>query len=51
MKGSIDVPFHTLFADTVSTHGEAWARSYYTKNGMQAWEFAFWMDGYKAGMS
>lgn len=40
--GTPAVPFAQLFADTVATHGEAWAQRYYKRHGMQAWEFAFW---------
>lgn len=41
-SGTPALPFVKLFADTVATHGEAWARKYYARHGMQAWEFAFW---------
>lgn len=43
MHGSPALPFSALFADTVSTHGAAWAHAHYTRRGMPAWEFAFWM--------
>lgn len=40
--GTPALPFAKLFADTVATHGAEWARKYYRKHGMQAWEFEFW---------
>lgn len=40
--GTPALPFAALFADTVATHGADWARRYYKRHGMQAWEFAFW---------
>ena len=43
MSGKGNVRFSELFADTVATHGVAWAVSYYSKHGMQCWEFLFWM--------
>jgi hypothetical protein len=43
MHGTQTIPFNTLFADTVDTHGSAWARQYYLKHGMQAWEFRMWL--------
>lgn len=43
MQGSTSVPFSTLFADTVRTHGAAWAMAYYQRRGMPAWELAFWL--------
>lgn len=43
MKGSLSVPFSTLFADTVACHGVAWAYGYYVeKRGMPGWEFMHW---------
>lgn len=48
MKGSVHVPFNTLFADTVQTHGVEWARQHYTKGGMSEWEFDFWLKGVQA---
>lgn len=49
MRGSIQVPFSELFADTVQTHGAEWARAHYTKRGMQDWEFQHWMRATKQG--
>ncbi len=43
MKGSLSVPFSSLFADTVACHGAAWARRHYMRAGMPAWEFRFWL--------
>lgn len=43
MIGTINCPFGLLFADTVNTHGSLWARDYYMRRGMAAWEFRFWM--------
>ena len=48
MRGTPSIPFNTLFADTCNTHGVAWARAYYLKHGMPAWEFAIWLAGYGA---
>lgn len=43
MRGTIQVPFSSLFADTVQTHGVEWAYKHYVKKGgMQMWEFEFW---------
>lgn len=43
MRGSLQVRFSDLFADTVRTHGPVFAFCYYCKRGMPEWEFAFWM--------
>lgn len=43
MQGSPAVPFSALFADTVEAHGVLWAWDYYTRRGMGAWEFDFWL--------
>lgn len=45
MRGSIQLPFSELFADTLRTHGAAWARAYYTKRGMSDFEFGVWFRG------
>lgn len=42
MKGTNPIRFSDLFRDTVETHGIEWARTYYTRRGMAAWEFDFW---------
>jgi hypothetical protein len=47
MQGSGSVRFSELFADTVNTHGIEWAKTYYTKRGMQEWEFNFWLNSRK----
>ena len=47
MHGSIAIPFSELFADTVNAHGAEWARKHYTKGGMSAWEFSFWLNAYE----
>ena len=47
MRGSISIPFSSLFADTCDMHGVAWAQAYYLKRGMPAWEFAVWLSGYR----
>ena len=44
MRGSVQVPFSTLFADTVQAHGAEWAAKHYCrKGGMSQWEFSFWL--------
>ncbi len=44
MKGTPRIPFSTLFADTVKTHGVDFAIQHYVrKHRMPAWEFYFWM--------
>ena len=48
MRGTIQTPFNTPFADTCDMHGVAWAECYYTKRGMPAWEFAIWLAGYRS---
>lgn len=42
-RGTVDVPFSELFADTVRTHGVKWAAQYYQRHGMPTWEFLFWI--------
>lgn len=43
MKGSLSVPFSSLFSDTLRTHGVVWAWNYYVrKHKMPQWEFNFW---------
>lgn len=43
MKGSQQIRFSALMADTVNTHGLMWAYEYYCKkHGMAFWEFCFW---------
>ncbi|QOR55741.1 MAG: hypothetical protein YHS30scaffold667_37 [Phage 65_10] len=44
MHGTPTVPFSALFADTEQAFGVAFARAYYTKRGMPAWEFGFWLS-------
>lgn len=44
MHGSPSLPFSQLFADTLCTHGAVFAQRYYTKRGMPAWEFSFWLS-------
>jgi hypothetical protein len=44
MRGSGQVRFSELFADTVKAHGVIWAHGYYCrKQGMAEWEFNFWL--------
>lgn len=43
MTGSPTVRFSDLFADTVATHGVAWAHRHYIRRGMPAWEFGVWL--------
>lgn len=50
MKGSIAVRFSELFADTVEAHGFEWARCYYAKHGVTAWEFDFWLRSYLSNL-
>lgn len=42
MRGTLTIPFSSLFADTISTHGVTWAYAYYTRHGMPEWEFGLW---------
>lgn len=43
MKGSQNIRFAELFADTVRVHGIEWASKHYRKNGMANWELVFWL--------
>lgn len=44
-QGTIGVPFSELFKDTLATHGEQFAFTFYVrKNGMSLNEFYFWLD-------
>jgi hypothetical protein len=43
MSGTPEVTFSTLFADTLNTHGMAWAWNYYgVKGKMSRKEFRIW---------
>ena len=43
MNGTQSVRFSDLFADTVKTHGLAFAQAHYVqKHGMPQWEFRLW---------
>ena len=42
MRGTLTIPFSTLFADTIGTHGVRWAHAYYTRRGMSECEFGLW---------
>ncbi len=42
MRGSVQVTFSQLFADTVQKHGTVWAWQYYSKRGMSRQEFRIW---------
>lgn len=44
MRGNGTVTFAQLFEDTVREHGSDWALRHYTRNGMQEWEFWFWVS-------
>lgn len=35
--------FTELFVDTVNTHGVEWSHWHYVRNGMEEWEFWFWI--------
>ena len=43
MKGSIQVTFLSMFANTVKNQGVTWAAGYYLGKGMQEWELNFWL--------
>lgn len=45
MQGVSPILFSELFADTVRTHGRAWARAYYLARGMAPAEFDIWLSG------
>jgi hypothetical protein len=42
MRGTPTVPFSSLIADTIATHGMLWAWRYYSKHGMSRQEFRLW---------
>lgn len=46
MSGRGNVRFSELFVSTFETHGLKWTRDYYTRRGMQEWEFKFWLHAY-----
>ena len=41
MKGTPDIPFTALIADTILAHGTGWAWRYYAKR-LPPWELQFW---------
>ena len=44
MHGSLEITFLELFLDTFETHGREFCYAYYVqKNGMELWEFNFWI--------
>lgn len=43
MRGNQTIRFSELFADTVLTHGIAWAAKHCAKRGMASWEFMHWL--------
>ena len=44
MHGSLEITFFSLFLDTFQTHGREFCYDYYVrKNGMELWEFNFWL--------
>ena len=46
MYGKDTVHFSELFASAMDVHGYEWSFDYYTKRGMQVWEFEFWFAAY-----
>lgn len=40
MRGTLSTPFTELVRDTIRTHGREWARAYYLRRGLAAWEWA-----------
>lgn len=42
MQGCENIRFSELFADTIETHGIAWALQYYLGRGMSSREFRLW---------
>lgn len=40
MRGTPEIPFTALVADTIRAHGRGWARAYYLRRGLSIWEWA-----------